>query len=175
GARGRALHVARLRTPLGTLVAAATDEAVCFAEFADRDGLAAQVRALRAHFELPIVPGSNALLAQLKRELGEYFAGTRRAFDVPLAAPGTPFQRRVWDALRAIPYGETRSYAEIARAAGSPRAVRAAGSANGANRLAILLPCHRVVASDGSLAGYAGGEWRKRKLLEHERGSAQVT
>jgi O-6-methylguanine DNA methyltransferase len=131
------------------------------------------VRAQRAHFELPIVPGSNALLAQLKRELGEYFAGARRVFDVPLAAPGTPFQRRVWDALRAIPYGETRSYTEIARAAGSPRAVRAVGSANGSNRLAILLPCHRVVASNGALAGYAGGEWRKRKLLEHERGVAR--
>ncbi|TAJ02157.1 MAG: bifunctional transcriptional activator/DNA repair protein Ada [Planctomycetota bacterium] len=173
-AAGAALYVARIATPLGTLVAAATDAAVCFVEFADRRGLAGQVRALRAHFELPIVPGSNARLAELKRELGEYFAGTRRAFDVPVAAPGTPFQRRVWDALRAIPYGETRSYAEIARAAGSPHAIRAAGRANGMNRLAILLPCHRVIGADGALVGYAGGTRRKQWLLEHEQRDARA-
>lgn len=169
-AHGAALYVARIATPLGTLVAAATDDAVCFVEFADRRGLAAQVRALRAHFELPIVPGGNARLAQLRRELGEYFAGTRRRFDVPLAAPGTPFQRRVWDELCAIPYGATKSYAELARRVGSPSAVRAVGRANGMNRLAIVLPCHRVVGADGALVGYAGGTRRKRWLLEHERG-----
>lgn len=107
-------------------------------------------------------------LARLADELGEYFAGRRRAFTVPLAPRGTDFERRVWDELRRIPCGRTRSYADIARALGDPLAVRAVGRANGANPIAILIPCHRVIASDGSLHGYGGGLDRKRRLLELE-------
>jgi methylated-DNA-[protein]-cysteine S-methyltransferase len=107
--------------------------------------------------------------ADARAQLGEYFAGERAEFDLPLAPDGTEFQRRVWDELRAIPYGETRSYAEIAREVGRPQAVRAVGTANGSNPLAIVIPCHRVIASDGSLGGYGGGLALKAKLLAMEQ------
>jgi methylated-DNA-[protein]-cysteine S-methyltransferase len=108
------------------------------------------------------------VLAATARQLAEYFAGRRSTFDLPLRPRGTPFQRAVWDALRAIPWGETRSYAEIARAVGRPTAVRAVGAANGRNPLAIVVPCHRVIGAGGALTGYAGGLEAKRWLLGHE-------
>ena len=108
------------------------------------------------------------LLARGREELLEYLAGARRDFDLPLAPQGTPFQQRVWAALREIPYGQTRSYRELALAAGSPRGYRAVGMANHRNPIPILIPCHRVVGADGSLTGYAGGLELKRKLLELE-------
>ena len=108
------------------------------------------------------------LLARVREELLEYLAGARRDFDLPLAPQGTPFQQRVWAALREIPYGQTRSYRELALAAGSPRGYRAVGMANHRNPIPILIPCHRVVGADGSLTGYAGGLELKRKLLELE-------
>ena len=108
------------------------------------------------------------------RELDEYFAGTRRQFDVPLRPSGTPFQLEVWGALLTIPYGETVSYADIARRIRRPRAVRAVGAANGANPLSIIVPCHRVVGSHGDLTGYGGGLPAKRWLLAHERKYAPV-
>lgn len=101
-------------------------------------------------------------------QLAEYFAGARVAFDLPLAPRGTPFQRRVWDALREIPYGETISYAQLARRIDRPKAMRAVGAANGRNPIGIVVPCHRVIGADGSLTGYGGGLDRKRALLEHE-------
>jgi len=110
-----------------------------------------------------------ALLAAAARELAEYFAGERTGFSLPLAMAGTDFQHRVWAALREIPYGETVSYGELARGIGKPSASRAVGLANGKNPFAIVLPCHRVVGSDGSLTGYGGGLDRKRFLLELER------
>jgi len=165
----RLVHVTRIPTPLGPMVASATDEEVCLLEFADRRSLSTQLRSLSRHMPAVFAPGDNALLEDLGRELGEYFAGRRRRFDVPLLAPGTAFQERVWAALRQIPAGETRSYGELARAIGRPTAVRAVARANGDNRLAILIPCHRVVGSDGSLTGYGGGVWRKKRLLDLER------
>lgn len=108
------------------------------------------------------------VLVMAARQLEEYFAGRRSTFDLPLRPGGTPFQQAVWDALRAIPWGETRSYAEIARAVGRPAAVRAVGAANGRNPLAIVVPCHRVIGSGGALTGYAGGLEAKRWLLGHE-------
>ncbi len=108
------------------------------------------------------------LLAEGRRQLLEYFAGTRRAFDLPLDPQGTPFRRRVWAALCAIPYGETITYGELARRVGNPKAVRAVGQANHHNPLAILIPCHRVVGAGGSLTGYGGGLPLKRYLLELE-------
>jgi O-6-methylguanine DNA methyltransferase len=100
--------------------------------------------------------------------MAEYLAGERRSFDIPLDYPGSDFQRRVRDGLRRIPYGETRAYAELARELDAPAAARAVGRANGLNRIAILVPCHRVVAADGGLGGYGGGLWRKLRLLETE-------
>jgi methylated-DNA-[protein]-cysteine S-methyltransferase len=106
--------------------------------------------------------------ALVREQLGEYFAGTRREFELPLDAPGTDFQRRVWSALRGIPFGATRSYGQIARSLGQPGAMRAVGLANGRNPIAIIVPCHRVIGADGSLTGFGGGLPRKRWLLAHE-------
>ena len=115
------------------------------------------------------VPGRNQLIEQVAREVGAYFEGRLRDFDIPLSLCGTEFQKEVWEGLLAIPYGETRSYADLARTVGRPKAVRAVGRANGMNALAIVVPCHRVVGADGRLVGYGGGLWRKQRLLELER------
>ena len=118
----------------------------------------------------PADPGDSVVLKETERQLAEYFAGERTEFDLPLAAEGTPFQRRVWAALCDIPYGETISYGELARLVDRPEAARAVGAANGQNPIAIVVPCHRVIGADGSLTGYAGGLDAKRALLEHEQG-----
>lgn len=114
----------------------------------------------------------NALTALVFRQLDEYFAGTRRSFDFPCRAQGTPFQRKVWAALRDIPYGETRTYGDIARAIGQPKAARAVGMANNRNPIYIATPCHRVIGADGSLVGYGGGLAMKAALLELEKAHA---
>ncbi|MET8410311.1 methylated-DNA--[protein]-cysteine S-methyltransferase [Streptomyces sp. NPDC005195] len=114
----------------------------------------------------------DTLLAEPKRQLAAYFAGDLKEFDLPMRLAGTPFQRSVWDQLTRIPYGEIRSYGELADALGNPKASRAVGLANGRNPVGIIVPCHRVVGADGSLTGYGGGLDRKRSLLDFERGSA---
>ena len=119
-------------------------------------------------------PDPQGLLLAARRQLEEYFAGTRRVFDLPLDPGGTAFQQRVWRVLRAIPYGETWSYQRVAVALGSPSSTRAVGAANGQNPLAIVVPCHRVIGADGSLTGYAGGLPIKRWLLEHESGQRRL-
>ena len=139
----------------------------------DDDGTLCGLR--MAPFERP--PGSepdDGALAAAAQQLGEYFAGERRAFDLPLAMGGTPFQCEVWEQLRAIPYGETISYGELARRVGRPDAMRAVGAANGRNPIAVIVPCHRVIGADGSLTGYGGGLERKRALLELEAGAAAL-
>jgi AraC family transcriptional regulator of adaptative response/methylated-DNA-[protein]-cysteine methyltransferase len=158
-----------LESPLGPLVAGATDHGVCLLEFSDRRALESELEELRRRIG-PALPGSHPLLDQLQRELGEYFAGGRREFTVPLLYPGTPFQQKVWERLRAIPFGQTITYEQLAWAVGAPGGQRAVGSANGHNRLAILVPCHRVVNKNGKLGGYGGGLWRKQALLDLERG-----
>lgn len=114
----------------------------------------------------------DAAFATARRQLGEYFAGERTAFDLSLTLNGTPFQRSVWDALREIPYGRTMSYGELARRIGRPSAVRAVGLANGRNPVSVVVPCHRVIGADGSLTGYGGGVERKRFLLALERAAS---
>src|SRR5262245_25993957 len=161
--------VSWLESPLGPLVAAATKNGICLLEFTDRRMLETQFRTLKRLFSCAIVPGENEHLKTLKGELEKYFAGRLKQFSVPLVFPGTPFQERVWNELLRIPYGETRSYEEMARVIGSERAVRAVGTANGRNRIAIVIPCHRVVNKDGKLGGYGGGLWRKQHLLAFER------
>jgi AraC family transcriptional regulator of adaptative response/methylated-DNA-[protein]-cysteine methyltransferase len=138
-------------------------------EFTDRGRLESQLASVKRFFDVPLVPGTNEHLEQLQEEVTAYFAGTLRDFTVPLSVPGTDFQTRVWSQLRAIPYGQTRSYEEIAAAMGAPKAVRAVGHANGLNRIAIVIPCHRVVGKDGELCGYGGGLWRKKFMLDLER------
>lgn len=169
-ARSRRLLRARLLpSPLGPVLAAAGDEGLCLLEFADRKGLGGQARSLLRWHDAAVVPGEHAHLTQLERELDEYFAGRNTRFDVPLDLRGPPFHVAVWRALLSIPPGETRGYAELARSLGRPDAQRAVASANGCNRISIVVPCHRVIGSDGRLVGYGGGLWRKRRLLEFER------
>lgn len=161
--------VAWIESPLGPLLAGASERGVCLLEFTDRRMLEAQLDTIRRRFHGALVPGENAHIVQLRTQLAEYFAGKRRVFDTPLDYPGTEFQVRVWRELLSIPYGDTRSYEALAAATGSPRAVRAVGRANGMNRIAIIIPCHRVIGKDGTPVGYGGGLWRKRWLLDHER------
>jgi AraC family transcriptional regulator of adaptative response/methylated-DNA-[protein]-cysteine methyltransferase len=160
-------------SPLGPLVTAANDRGVCLVEFSDRRMLETQFTTLKRLFSCAIVPGENDHLRHLKEEIAAYFAGQLLQFAVPVVYPGSPFQVRVWDELRRIPYGETCSYEELARRIGSPSGQRAAGHANGANRIAIVIPCHRVVNKDGKLGGYGGGLWRKQGLLDLERNASK--
>ena len=147
----------------------ATERGVCLLEYSDERRLDAQLDGLR-HWVGPVREGPHPLIDRLGTELAAYFAGTRRQFTVPLVYPGSPFQVKVWDRLRRIPYGETCSYEQLARGVGAPGAPRAVGNANGLNRLAILIPCHRVINKNGKLGGYGGGLWRKQALLDLERG-----
>jgi AraC family transcriptional regulator of adaptative response/methylated-DNA-[protein]-cysteine methyltransferase len=160
----------RIVTPLGPMVAGAIDDGVCLLEFADRRMLEKQIDRLRAKLKAVFVPGTNEVLDTLSDELAAYFEGSLRRFEVPTHAPGSEFQERVWKELGAIPFGTTTSYGELARAIGRPTASRAVARANGDNRIAILIPCHRVIGADGALSGYGGGVWRKKRLLEIERG-----
>jgi methylated-DNA-[protein]-cysteine S-methyltransferase len=123
----------------------------------------------------PATPEDRDVLQRAQRQLAEYFAGQRRSFDLPLGMDGTDFQQRVWKALIAIPYGETRSYLDIARDIGQPGALRAVGTANGSNRLPIVIPCHRVINADGTLGGFSSGTWRKQKLLALEAPPFELT
>lgn len=159
-----------IETPLGPMVAGAVEEGLCLLEFSDRRMLEAQLTTLRDRFRLPLAPGDSPYFDLLRRELSAYFAGTLREFTVPAVLRGTDFQVRVWRGLRRIPYGTTVTYAGLAESVGAPGAARAAGRANGLNRVALVVPCHRVVNADGSVGGYGGGLWRKKALLDLERG-----
>lgn len=159
-----------LDSPVGTLLAAASSHGVCLLEFAADGDPHRRLARVRERFGYASGPRPAALLRQLERELAEYFAGARRAFDVPLSYAGSAFRERVWRALLEIPYGATCSYLEIALRLGDRQSLRAVGQANGANPIAIVIPCHRVVNGDGTLGGYGGGRWRKQFLLDLERG-----
>jgi AraC family transcriptional regulator of adaptative response/methylated-DNA-[protein]-cysteine methyltransferase len=170
--RSQTLHlvaVTRILTPLGPMIAGATDEGLCLLEFADRRMLETQIGRIEKALRARALPGTSPHVALLEQQLAEYFAGGRQTFTVPLVTAGTPFQERVWRALRDIPHGETRSYQDQAFAIGQPTAVRAVARANGDNRISILIPCHRVIGKSGELVGYGGGLWRKRRLLDLER------
>lgn len=164
------LYASWIETPLGPMLAIGGDAGLALLEFVDRRALEAELREIGRTFPA-VVPGEHPVLVRTAVQLGAYFAGTRRDFDIPLSLQGSAFQLSAWRALCEIPYGETRSYADMARRVGSKRAVRAIGRVNGQNRIAIVVPCHRVIRSDGSLCGYGGGRWRKQWLLDHERGT----
>jgi AraC family transcriptional regulator of adaptative response/methylated-DNA-[protein]-cysteine methyltransferase len=160
----------RLSTPLGPMIAGADERALYLLEFADRRMLETQIDRVRAQTGRVAVPGVNGIILAIGEELDAWFAGELREFTVPLETPGSAFQRAVWEELRRIPYGETRSYGEQTRRLGQPpEMARAVGRANGDNRIAIVIPCHRVIGADGRLTGYGGGLWRKRRLLDLER------
>ena len=169
-ARDKALLTATwIESPLGPMLAIAGDEGLELLEFVDRRALETALRELRRTLGGAIVPGDHPILRRTAEQLREYFAGARRAFDLPLKQRGSAFQIAAWNALCEIPYGETRSYTDMARRIGSPGAVRAIGRVNGQNQIAIVVPCHRVIRADGSLCGYGGGRWRKQWLIDHER------
>ncbi|MEO5588638.1 MAG: methylated-DNA--[protein]-cysteine S-methyltransferase [Gemmatimonadaceae bacterium] len=160
----------RLLTPLGGMVAGATEEGICLLEFADRPMLETQLERVRRYFGNSVAPGTNRHLEHLHEELANYFTGQLKQFTVPLVVRGTDFQLQAWNALTQIPYGHTLSYDAQARSMARPGAQRAVGKANGDNRIAIVIPCHRVVGHNGELRGYGGGLWRKQFLLDLERG-----
>lgn len=164
----RPVRLAVVATPLGPMIAAALDETLVMLEFHDRRMLHTQFKRLAQYFGCTFVLGTAPVLEETRRQVAAYFAGRLETFSVPLAMPGTAFQRQVWSELQRIPIGTTRSYAEQALAIGNPAAVRAVARANGDNRLAIIVPCHRVIGSDGRLTGYGGKLWRKQALLERE-------
>lgn len=163
------IRIRTFDTMLGTLVLGATETGVCFLEFDDPVRIEGQLAALRRAFRQPLVEGDHPVLWELRQELDAYFLGRLSRFTVPLEHPGTDFQECMWRALQEIPCGETWSYERMATHIGHPAAVRAVGAANGRNRLAILVPCHRLVGSNGKLTGYGGGLERKRWLIEHEK------
>jgi O-6-methylguanine DNA methyltransferase len=161
--------VRMLATPLGRMLGGVTADGICLLEFTDRPMLPTQLEVVARRLRQPVAVGQHPLLDALQRQLDEYFAAERGSFDLPLVAPGSPFQQRIWAVLQAMDAGETLTYEELAILAGRPGAQRAAGTANGANRISLLLPCHRVIRKGGGLGGYGGGLWRKAWLLEHEQ------
>lgn len=163
------VRLAWIESPVGPLLAGATERGVALLEFTDRRALEAQLETLRRRLGRPLVPGAHPHLDRLRAELAEYFDGRRQVFELPLDLAGTPFEMAVWRELLGIPYGSTRSYEEMAERIGRPGAQRAVGTANGRNRIAIVVPCHRVVNKSGELGGYGGGLWRKRILLDLEQ------
>jgi len=158
-----------IETPLGEMQAAAIKEGICLLEFSDSKRSCSELEDLAMMFKTFVERGSNKHLRTLKKQLKEYFKGNRKEFSVSLVTPGTDFQVTVWNNLLKIPYGTTVSYLQQAKQINNPGAVRAAANANGSNRIAIIIPCHRVIGSDGNLTGYGGGIERKRWLLDHEK------
>lgn len=165
---GNVITITRLTTPLGPMLAGTTDKGICLLEFTDRKMLETELKQLQQLLAAPLLPGQHRHFDQLNKELQEYFEGKRKTFTVPLDAPGTTFQQAVWQELTTIAFGTTRSYKQQAEHLHKPAAIRAVANANGLNRISILIPCHRVIGSDGSLTGYGGGIWRKQWLLDHE-------
>jgi len=164
-----------IETPIGDLIAAASETHLVLLEFPHRRMIDTQLDRVRRAMRCELARGDSPVFTMLRAQLDEYFAGTRREFTVPLHVPGTPFQTRVWDELRRIPCGSTTTYGHVAAAIGEAKAVRAVARANGDNRVAIVIPCHRVIGANGELVGYGGGLWRKKKLLELEARSEMLS
>ncbi len=164
------IHIYQLLTPLGPMMAASVKQGICLLEFIDRKMLETELKDLSKRLNAPLVTSPGPHFRELKLQLEQYFCGKRKKFELPLFTPGSKFQQTVWKGLQKILYGTTRSYKEQAKALGRPAAVRAVASANGANKIAIIIPCHRVIGADGKLVGYGGGLWRKKRLLALENG-----
>ena len=163
------MYVNRIATPLGPMLICANNDGLHLLEFVDRRMLETQIKRVSKYTKCFFVPGEHALMQETEKQLTQYFAGKLKNFNLPIQLLGTDFQKQVWNALLDIPFGETRSYAKQAVSIGNPKAVRAVGTANGDNRFAIIVPCHRVIGANGKLTGYGGGLWRKEKLLEIEK------
>jgi len=162
------INIVRFTTPIGPMFSCATSQGICLLDFTDRKMLETEFKDLCKRLNAVILPGGNPHLEQVQAELSEYFSRERKKFSVSLDTPGTDFQQSVWKVLQDIQYGKVRSYKEQAIAIGNPKAIRAVASANGYNRVSIIIPCHRVIGSDGQLVGYGGGLHRKKWLLDFE-------
>jgi O-6-methylguanine DNA methyltransferase len=166
---GSTVALRTIDTPIGPMLAGATDRAIVLCDFAERPMIGAQLAAVRRRIG-PTHEATSPLLDLLESQLAEFFAGKRQDFELPVDMPGSAFQERVWAELRRIPYGETISYRQLAERVGAGTAYRAVGRANGSNRVAVVVPCHRVIAAGGGLGGYGGGLAAKRRLLDLEGG-----
>lgn len=165
----KVIDLKRIETMLGTMIACADEHGICLLEFSDRNALPTELKSISEYFKANIIQGENPHFITLEEELKEYFEGKRTRFSVPLSPVGTDFQKEVWRVLQEIPYGTTRTYQEQADILGNRKSVRAVANANGLNKISIIIPCHRVIGSNGHLTGYGGGIWRKQKLLELEK------
>lgn len=163
----------RFTTPIGPMFVCATEQGVCLLEFVDRRALEREFDDLQSRLNARIIAGENNHTRQTEKEIGEYFAGKRQQFTLALHTPGSAFQQKVWQQLDTVPYGETSHYQALAIKMENPDAVRAVAGANGANRVAIVIPCHRIIGKNGAMTGYGGGIARKKWLLEHEKKFAQ--
>lgn len=166
------LYMTEIATPLGPMLAGATLQGLCLLEFANRIRLEKEIADLRNLLKARIIPGRNQYSEQAETELGEYFQGLRKTFSVSLHTPGNDFAQAVWQSLVQIPYGQTCTYKQQAERMNNPKAIRAIASTNGRNRLAIIIPCHRVIGSNGTMTGYAAGTDKKKWLLMFERSNS---
>jgi AraC family transcriptional regulator of adaptative response/methylated-DNA-[protein]-cysteine methyltransferase len=172
-AKDALLRADHIDTPLGSIIAVCDKRSLHLLEFADRKALPTELKRLRNAAKGQIGIGRHDTTDQVEATLKNYFNGTCDRFDIPLTLHGSAFTQSVWTALRQIPAGATRSYGDLARDMGAPQATRAVARANGANQIALIIPCHRVLGADGSLTGYGGGLWRKRQLIDLEKHYAQ--
>lgn len=163
------ISLKHIDTPVGKMRIGATDEGICLFDFQYRRSIDSIMKRIETHIGSKFEDGDHPHFAVLEHQIGEYFSGTRKEFDVPLHFVGTDFQKQVWTGLLHIPYGETRSYKQQSIFLGNEAAIRAVAGANGQNGIAIIVPCHRVIGEDGSLTGYGGGLQRKKWLLDLER------
>lgn len=166
------LKASMIDTLLGPMIAISDDSSLYLLEFADRRGLEKEIERLRNRQKAVIIPGSTDPIAMIRQELGLYFSGKLKSFKTSLHLIGSDFQKKAWHALQQIPYGETRSYKSQAQITGNEKAYRAVANANGANQLAIIIPCHRIINHNGELGGYGGGKARKEWLIKHEKNHA---
>jgi len=163
------LKAMQFNTTLGQMIVVADDEGLYLLEFADRRDLEKEVERLRQKLNATIIPKETVITNNIAKEMSQYFDGTLHQFKTPLKTIGSSFQKQVWVELQQIPFGETKSYLGLAKTIGRPTACRAVARANSTNQLAIIIPCHRVINSNGELGGYAGGVTRKQWLLDHEK------
>ncbi|MBV6484252.1 MAG: Methylated-DNA--protein-cysteine methyltransferase [Flavobacteriales bacterium] len=162
------IYTTTFESPLGRITLASTNKGLCLLEFDNEKRINNHFNQFKKYWDVEIIEEETSITTTTKNQLTAYFSNQQTTFDVPLDLAGTAFQLKVWNELLKIPFGSTRSYKEQAIAVGNLKAIRAVATANGENRISIIIPCHRVIGSDGSLTGYGGGIWRKQKLLELE-------
>ncbi|MBE7442066.1 MAG: methylated-DNA--[protein]-cysteine S-methyltransferase [Flavobacteriales bacterium] len=162
------IYTTTFESPLGRITLGSTNKGLCLLEFDNEKRINNHFNQFKKYWDVEIIEEETSITTTTKNQLTAYFLNQQTTFDVPLDLVGTDFQLKVWNELQRIPFGSTRSYKEQAIAVGNLKAIRAVATANGENRISIIIPCHRVIGSDGSLTGYGGGIWRKQKLLELE-------